>query len=136
MAETVGQSVPRIDGREKVTGRAVYASDLKLPNMAHGKILRSSYAHAKIVRIDTRRALALPGVVAVLTRENLMSGAPHYGTYIKDQPIVALDKVRYIGDVVAAVAATDERIADQALAAIEVDYEELPALLDVDAALA
>ncbi|HKA33008.1 MAG TPA: xanthine dehydrogenase family protein molybdopterin-binding subunit [Candidatus Binatia bacterium] len=136
MLGTVGQSVPRIDGREKVTGRAVYASDLKLPNMAHGKILRSSYAHAKIVRIDARRAQALPGVVAVLTRENLMSGAPCYGTYIKDQPIVALDKVRYIGDVVAAVAATDERIADEALAAIEVDYEELPALLDVDAALA
>jgi CO/xanthine dehydrogenase Mo-binding subunit len=136
MPVTVGQSVPRIDGREKVTGRAVYASDLKLPNMAHGKILRSSYAHARIVRIDTRRALALAGVVAVLTRENLMSGAPFYGTYIKDQPIVALDKVRYIGDVVAAVAATDERIADKALAAIEVEYEELPALPDVDAALA
>ena len=136
MPATVGQSVPRIDGREKVTGRAVYASDLKFPNMAHGKILRSSYAHAKIVRIDARRAQALPGVVAVLTRENLMSGAPYYGTYIKDQSIVALDKVRYVGDVVAAVAATDERIADQALAEIEVDYEELPALYDVDAALA
>jgi CO/xanthine dehydrogenase Mo-binding subunit len=136
MAVTVGQSVPRIDGREKVTGRAVYASDLKLPNMAHAKILRSSYAHAKIVRIDARRALAMPGVFAVLTRENLMSGAPYYGTYIKDQPIVALDKVRYIGDTVAAVAASDERTADKALAEIRVEYEELPPLLDVDAALA
>ncbi len=136
MPVTVGQSIPRIDGREKVTGRAVYASDLKLPNMVHAKILRSSYAHARILRIDAARAQAMPGVFAVLTRDNLMSAAPCYGTYIKDQPIVALEKVRYIGDVVAAVAASDERSADKALAEIEVEYEELPALPDVDAALA
>ncbi|HTM07825.1 MAG TPA: xanthine dehydrogenase family protein molybdopterin-binding subunit [Verrucomicrobiae bacterium] len=136
MPVTVGQSVPRIDGREKVTGRALYASDLTFPNLAHGKILRSPYAHAKIVRIDARRAEAMPGVVAVLTRENLMVRAPYFGTYIKDQPIVALDKVRYAGDIVAAVAATDERTAEQALGEIEVDYEELPALFDLDAALA
>ena len=136
MPVTVGQSVPRIDGREKVTGRALYASDLKLPNMAHGKILRSPYAHAKIVRINARRAEAMPGVVAVLTRENLMARAPYFGTYIKDQPIVALDKVRYSGDIVAAVAATDERTAEKALGEIEIDYEELPALFNLDAALA
>jgi len=132
----VGQSIPRIDGQEKVTGRALYASDLKLPNMAHGKILRSPHAHAKIVRIDARRAEAMSGVVAVLTRENLTANAPYFGTYIKDQPIVALEKVRYVGDIVAAVAATDEKIAEKALGEIEVEYEELPALFDVDAALA
>ena len=136
MTIAVGQSIPRIDGQEKVTGRALYASDLKLPNMAHGKILRSPHAHAKIVRIDARRAEAMSGVVAVLTRENLTANAPYFGTYIKDQPIVALEKVRYVGDIVAAVAATDEKIAEKALGEIEVEYEELPALFDVDAALA
>src|SRR3954468_14241352 len=136
MTVTVGQSIPRIDGGEKVTGRAQYASDLKLPGMAHGKILRSPHAHARITRIDASRAEAMSGVLAVLTRENLKANAPYFGTYIKDQPIVALEKVRYVGDIVAAVAATDEQIAEKALRAIDVEYEELPALYDVDAALA
>jgi CO/xanthine dehydrogenase Mo-binding subunit len=132
----VGQSVPRIDGADKVTGRAVYASDVKLAGMLHAKILRSPVAHARIRRIDATRAASLPGVVAVLTKDNLSVASPFYGAYIKDQPIVALEKVRYVGDIVAAVAATDEKIAEKALREIDVDYEELPALFEVEDALA
>jgi CO/xanthine dehydrogenase Mo-binding subunit len=107
LAETVGQSLPRVDGPEKVTGRALYASDVRLPGMAHAKILRSPLPHARLLKIDAHKAASMPGVSAILTRDNLQVGSPCYGTYIKDQPIVALDKVRYVGDIVAAVAAGD-----------------------------
>ena len=107
MAIAVGENIPRIDGTEKVTGRALYASDIRLPGMAHAKILRSVVPHARLRRIDPSKAASIPGVLAVLTRDNLQIDAPYYGTYIKDQPVVALDKVRYVGDIVAAVAATD-----------------------------
>jgi CO/xanthine dehydrogenase Mo-binding subunit len=133
--EVVGQSIARIDGAEKVSGRAVYTSDLKLAGMLHGKILRSPVPHARIRRIDSSKAASMEGVVAVLTRDNLEVSSPHYGAYIKDQPIVALEKVRYRGDIVAAVAAIDEKIAEKALREIEVDYEELPAVFAVDDAL-
>ncbi|MGH7832873.1 MAG: xanthine dehydrogenase family protein molybdopterin-binding subunit [Candidatus Binatia bacterium] len=136
MSAAVGQSVPRIDGADKVTGRGVYASDVKLSGMAHAKILRSAVAHARIRRIDASRAAAIPGVVAVLTKDNLKVAAPYFGAYIKDQPIVALEKVRYVGDIVAAVAATEEKIAERALREIDVEYEELPAMFEVDEALA
>src|SRR5258706_14703721 len=119
MPATVGQSIPRLDGAEKVTGRAVYASDLKLAGMAHGKVLRSPYAHARIRRIHTSRAAALPGVLAVLTRENLNVAAPFYGTYIKDQPIVAQEKVGYPGDIVAAASPTAQTTAETGPGEIE-----------------
>lgn len=135
MPLTVGQSIPRIDGPEKVTGRAVYASDVRLPGMVYGKILRSPLPHARIRRIDSSKAASMPGVVAVLTRDNLQVSSPYFGAYIKDQTIVALEKVRYVGDIVAAVAATEEKIAEKALREIEVEYEELPAVLGVDEAL-
>src|SRR5215470_7099248 len=131
----IGKSIPRIDGRDKVTGAGLYAGDLKLPGMLCGKVLRSPLAHAKIRRIDARRAEAMAGVFAVLTRENLRVAETHYGPYAKDQPVVAIDKVRYAGDVVAAVAAADERTAAAALAQIEVDYDELPAIMCIDDAL-
>src|SRR5690349_12153610 len=118
MAIAVGQSIRRIDANEKVTGRALYASDLRLPGMAHAKILRSALPHARVRRIDTAKAASLPGVLAVLSKDNLQVAAPYYGTYIKDQPIVALDKVRYVGDIVAAVAAIDQTTAEHALGAI------------------
>ncbi|HEY2986680.1 MAG TPA: xanthine dehydrogenase family protein molybdopterin-binding subunit [Candidatus Binatia bacterium] len=136
MGSAVGENVSRIDGADKVTGRGVYASDVKLAGMLHARILRSPVAHARVRRIDAARAAALPGVAAVLTKDNLRVAAPHYGAYIKDQPIVALEKVRYVGDIVAAVAATDEKIAEKALREIDVEYEELPALFEVDEALA
>lgn len=133
--ETVGQSILRVDGPEKVTGRALYASDVRLPGMAHAKILRSPLPHARLVKIDTSKAASIAGVDAILTRDNLQVSSPCYGTYIKDQPIVALDKVRYVGDIVAAVAAADEKVAERALREIEVEYEELPAVFTVPDAL-
>ncbi len=125
----------RIDGVEKVTGKALYAGDLRLPSIAYAKVLRSPLPHARIRRIDADKARTLPGVLAVLTRENLTAAFPTYGAYVKDQPLVAMDKVRYTGDVVAAVAASEELIAEVALKSIEVDYEELPAVLTVEEAL-
>ncbi len=135
MAITVGQSIPRVDGVEKVTGRALYTSDVRLPGMVHAKILRSPLPHARIRRIDASKAAAIPGVVAVLTKDNLNVSSPHYGAYIKDQPVVALEKVRYAGDIVAAVAAANGKIAERAVHEIEVDYEELPGIFSVEDAL-
>jgi CO/xanthine dehydrogenase Mo-binding subunit len=135
LSSPVGQNIPRADGRDKVTGAGLYAGDLKLPGMLYGKVLRSPFAHAKIKRIDSGKAEAMPGVLAVLTRENLNVAERSYGPYVKDQGIVALDKVRYAGDVVAAVAAVDERTATAALKEIEVDYDELPAAVTIDDAI-
>ncbi len=135
----IGQSVPRLESEEKVTGRLKYLEDLKLTGLLHGKILRSPHAHATIRHIDTRQAEKLPGVVAVLTRDDITNNPAydsHYGPVYKDQTIVALDKVRYVGDPVAAIAATRVDIAEEALELIEVDYEELPAVLDQEEALA
>lgn len=128
----VGAAVPMIDGIARVTGQIDYALDVQLPGMLHARVLRSPYAHARITHLDASAALEVPGVVAVLTREDLASGAidPLYGTQIKDQPIVALDRVRYIGDIVAAVAADDLASAEEALLLIEVEYEELPAVFN------
>ncbi|MFQ5851967.1 MAG: xanthine dehydrogenase family protein molybdopterin-binding subunit [Candidatus Binatia bacterium] len=135
MRSTIGQNLYRVDAQEKVTGKAVYTGDLKLPGIIYGKVLRSPVTHARIRRIDAQRAMSVAGVVAVLTRENLQVASPTYGAYVKDQPVVALDKVRYVGDIVAAVAATQEQIAEEALNNIEVDYEELPAVLTIEEAL-
>ena len=133
--QVVGQPEPRCDGAEKVTGQAIYTVDVKLPGLAHGKILRSPYAHARLVHVDGGKAEALPGVFAVITR-NDQRRLGMFGAAYKDQSIVAVDKVRYAGDPVAAVAAVDEATAEEALASIEVDYEELPAVTGLDEALA
>jgi CO/xanthine dehydrogenase Mo-binding subunit len=133
--QVVGQAKPRSDGEEKVTGNAIYTVDIKLPGMAHGKILRSPYAHARISRVDASKAEQLPGVLAVITRTD-QANLSMFGAAYKDQTIVAVDKVRYAGDPVAAVAAVDEATADQALELFEVDYEELPAVTNLDEALA
>ncbi len=132
----VGQNVPRVDAYAKVTGTAQYAGDLVLPGMTHGKVLRSPYASARIVRIDISQAEALPGVVAVLTGSDLSDIDPYYGHAIKDRPIIALDRVRFIGEPVAAVAAEDEATAEAALRLIAVDYEDLPSAPTIEAALA
>jgi CO/xanthine dehydrogenase Mo-binding subunit len=135
---TIGQSVPYVDARARVTGSLDFAINLRLPGMLHGRCLRSPYAHAKVVSIDASRAAALPGVIAVLTRDDLLGQDrvnPTFGLFIRDQPIVALDKVRYAGDIVAAVAAVDEATAARAVHLIDVEYEELPAVFDVEAAL-
>jgi CO/xanthine dehydrogenase Mo-binding subunit len=131
----IGQPEPRADGAEKVTGKALYTVDVKLPGMAHGKILRSPFAHARILRVDAGKAENLPGVFAVVTRED-QRRLGMFGAAYKDQTIVAVDKVRYAGDPVAAVAAVDEATANEALELIEIDYEELPAVTNLDEALA
>ncbi len=128
----------RLDYLAKVTGRANYLADMKIPGACHGKILRSPYPHARIVRIDASKALKISGVVATLTRDDILGHPgidPYYGPVFKDQTIVAVEKARHVGDPVAAVAALDEDAAEAALAAIEVDYEELPAITDVHEAL-
>lgn len=122
-------SEPRADYLEKVTGAAVYASDITVPNMLHGKILRSTVPHARIVHIDVSAALAIPGVVAILTGDDLkdLPGTEiRWGLSLRDRPVIALDKVRYVGDPVAAVAAIDEATAEAAVDAIHVTYDPLP----------
>ncbi|MFE0222435.1 xanthine dehydrogenase family protein molybdopterin-binding subunit, partial [Streptomyces albidoflavus] len=126
---SVGRTKRRHDAVLKTTGAARYTADITLPGMLHAKVLRSPHAHARIVSLDASRARATPGVRAVLTRDEL-GETPGYGFFIKDQPVVARDRVRYAGDVVAAVAADDEAAALAALAVIDVVYEELPPLPD------
>src|SRR5215471_11769895 len=133
--KVVGKPKARVDGVEKVTGKAVYTVDVELPGMAHGKILRSPYAHAKVVRVDASKAENFPGVYGVITRDD-QKRFGMFGAAYKDQTIVAVDKVRYAGDPVAAVAAVDEATAEEALGLIDVDYEELPAVTSLDEALA
>jgi CO/xanthine dehydrogenase Mo-binding subunit len=126
--QVVNHSVPRRDGRAKVTGRATYVSDVRLIGMAYAKVLRSPYGHAKILSIDTSRAERHPGVYCVLTGNNLEGLNPYYGHAVKDHPLLAIDKVRYAGEPVAAVVAVDERTAFEALEFIDVEYQELKAV--------
>ena len=128
----IGRGVPKRDGADKVTGRTRYLHDLDLPRLAHGKILRSRHPHARIRRIDTARAAALPGVLAVLTGGEVEQRP--FG-FARDQLALKVDTVRCIRDEVAAVAAESSAIAEAALELIEVDYEELPAVFDPRAAV-
>ncbi|MGA2990050.1 MAG: xanthine dehydrogenase family protein molybdopterin-binding subunit [Candidatus Korobacteraceae bacterium] len=127
----VGQRVPRADGLEKVRGEPVYYGDFSLPGMLYGRVLRSRYPHARILGVDVSRAKALPGVAAVAVAADI-PGSNKIGTRARpgDQPILCEDKVRFIGDAVALVAAETAEIASQALELIDVRYEELPPLLD------
>jgi len=134
----VGKSVPRKDGVEKATGRALYTVDMVLPGMLWGKILRSPYPHARILNIDTSRAERLPGVKAVVTGKDTLGirhGFVETPRYPPDQYPLAMDRVRYIGEEIAAVAAIDEYVAEEALNLIQVDYEELPAVFDPEEAM-
>ncbi len=131
-----GEHELRLDGREKVRGEPIYTADLARPGMLYGKILRSPLPHATIKRIDSAAAERLPGVVAVLTRDDLKHINPYFGPLVKDQAILAIQKVRYEGDPVAAVAAETKEIAEQALSLINVEYQELRPLLSIDEALA
>jgi CO/xanthine dehydrogenase Mo-binding subunit len=132
----IGQDAPRVDARAKATGAAQFTGDLSIPGMLYGKILRSPYAHARIKRIDAARAHTLPGVHAILTGDDVLDINPYYGHAIKDRPLIAIDRVRFAGEPVVAVAAETLAIADYALTLIEVEYEELPLAVTLDAALA
>jgi len=129
----VGKRISRIDGYERVTGQAQYTGDIQLPGMLYARVLRSSVPHAKIVSIDTSKAEKLPGVKAVVHHQNAQipwsSGGHTHRRFNFNNP------VRYVGDAVAAVAATDRHIAEEALALIEVKYEKLPHVLDPNDAL-
>ncbi|MDE2766307.1 MAG: xanthine dehydrogenase family protein molybdopterin-binding subunit [Chloroflexota bacterium] len=133
---TVGQAVPRVDAEEKTSGRAKYTTDLALPGMAYAKLALSPLPHARIVSIDASRARALPGVYAVLTAAELTGMETHYGSDRKDRPIVAMGKVRFEGEPIAAVAAVDLAKAEEAVELIEAEYEELPPVIGLEAALA
>src|SRR6266540_5069636 len=129
----VGQSIGRLDGADKVSGAARYSADVTLPGLVWGKALRSPLAHARIVRIDTSKARAVPGVLAVLTAADLPDIL--VGRRMFDMPLLARDRVRFIGEKVAVVAALDPDIAEEAVALIEVEYEDLPAVFDPVAAI-
>lgn len=130
----VGARVPNVDGWEKVTGRAEYFIDLERPGMLWGKVLRSPLPHARIKRIDTSRAAAVPGVKVILTGADCPRC--RWGPIVADQYILPVDgRVRFVGDEVAAVAATSEEAAEEAISLLEVEYEELPAVFDLEEAL-
>ncbi|RJX29567.1 MAG: 4-hydroxybenzoyl-CoA reductase [Desulfarculus sp.] len=135
----IGQSIPRLDAPDKATGRAIYTDDIKLPGMLYGKLLRSPLAHARIKRIDVAKARALPGVKDVIIGAD--TPQVKYGNWrlvpgSQDELPLAVDKVRFVGDEVAAVAALDPETAERACALIEVEYEELPAIFTVEEAIA
>lgn len=134
--QTVGTSVPRLDGTEKVSGRAYYSGDLVVPGMAHGKLVGSPVPHAIITKIDASKARTLPGVFAVLTGAELVNMETHYGSDKKDRPIVAVEKVRFQGEPIAAIAAVDGLTAEKAAELIEFEFEELPIMSDMSSAMA
>ncbi|MDO9100017.1 MAG: xanthine dehydrogenase family protein molybdopterin-binding subunit [Caldisericota bacterium] len=128
------EQIARIDARDKASGRTRYMSDLSFPGMLYATFVRSRFPHALIRRVDTSKALALPGVVAVLTAADV-PGFNGFGIVVPDMPVICGDKVRYLGDTVALVAAESGRIAEQAAKLVDVDYEELPVVDDPVAAL-
>lgn len=127
----VGQRLPRVEGRQQATGQASYAADLVLPGMLYARVVRSPYAHARIKKIDTSKAERLPGVKAIVTAEDLPKSRP---ASFGEVPLAA-GKVRHVGEAVAAVAAISNDIAVEAASLIKVEYEELPAVFDMEEAL-
>ncbi|MBZ5637142.1 MAG: molybdopterin-dependent oxidoreductase [Acidobacteriia bacterium] len=134
--DVVGHGVTRYDAPDKVSGRAKYTADLRLPGMLHGKILTSPIPHGIVRRIDVSRARALPGVLDVITGADVPDEWYGVSPSRHDEQILAKDRVRYVGDEVAAVVAVDEETAEKAMSLIDVEYEELPAVFDPDHALA
>src|SRR5688572_21942528 len=128
----VGRSVPRLESWLKVTGKAEYVHNLRLPGMLYGKIFRSTVAHARIKRVDASVARAVAGVHSVVTSKEILAliKEPYYGPAFHDQPVLAIDKVRYVGEPVAVVLASDPHVAEEAVHLIQAEYEELPAVYD------
>jgi len=132
MTTQIGRSIPRLEARAKVTGRADYTHNLLLPGMLYGKVFRSTVAHGRIRGIDTSAAAALEGVARVVTGEEIRAliPSPYYGPAFHDQPILALEKVRFVGEPMAVVLAADPHVAEQAVQLISAEYDELPAVYD------
>ncbi len=131
----IGKRLPRVDAREKVMGQAKYAADYSLPGMLWCKVARAPYPHARILNIDTSRAERLPGVKAVVTAKDFGGWTWGFMANTRDESPLASDKVRYIHEAVAGVAAIDEDIAEEACGLIKVDYEELPGVFDPEEAM-
>jgi 4-hydroxybenzoyl-CoA reductase alpha subunit len=131
----IGKPIPRIDARAKVTGEAKYAADYSLPDMLWCKLLRSPYPHARILDIDTSRAERLSGVKAIVTGKDFGGWTWGWMASTRDEPPLAVDKVRYMAEAVAGVAAIDEDTAEEACGLIKVDYEELPGVFDPEEAM-
>ncbi len=132
----VGRSLERADAREKVTGAAQFATDFRLPQMAYAKVWRSPLAHARIRGIDTAAAGRAPGVICVLTRDDFTDIDPYFGPAYKDQPILAIDRVRFDGEPVVGIVARTEYLAAAALDLVEVELDPLPCVTSLDEALA
>jgi len=130
----IGESVPMLDSVARVTGAVDYMINLRLPNMLYGKIVRSQSPHAKLLKVDVTNAMQVPGVVAILTGEDLGENA-FYGVAIKDQGVVAIDRVRYVGEPIAAIAAESMEVAEEAALLIDIEYEELPPVFDAEDAI-
>jgi CO/xanthine dehydrogenase Mo-binding subunit len=128
----VGRSLPRLEAREKVTGRAEYTHTMRLPGMLYGKVFRSTVAHGRIKLVDTSAAKKVPGVYRVVTSEDVRKviPEPYYGPAFHDQPILAIDKVHYVGEPVAVVLAADPHVAEEAAQLITAEYEELAPVFD------
>jgi selenium-dependent xanthine dehydrogenase len=133
--DVVGHDAPRPDARAKVTGAATYAADLYFDDMLYAKVLRSEYPHARILKVDTSEARSLPGVVVVITADDV-PGTKNHGLARPDWPVLAYDKVRYTGDAIAVVAAESEETAANALKLIKVEYAPLPVVSSAAEALA
>jgi 4-hydroxybenzoyl-CoA reductase alpha subunit len=131
----IGKPVPRVDARAKVTGKAKYAADYSLPDMLWCKLLRSPYPHARILNIDTSRAERLSGVKAIVTGKDFGGWTWGWMSSTRDEPPLAVDKVRYMAEAVAGVAAIDEDTAEEACGLIKVDYEELSGVFDPEEAM-
>src|SRR5262249_40204430 len=131
-ARQIGRSIPRLEAREKVSGRIEYVHHLRLPGMLHGKILRSTVPHGQVKSIDTSAAAAMEGVFRVVTIEDIRKVIPnpYYGPAFHDQPILPDKKVRFVGEPVAVVLAADKRVAEEALDLIHVEYQEMPGVFD------
>src|SRR5690349_20464941 len=129
----VGQRVQRFEGYDKVTGESKYIADIALPGMLVGKVLRSPYAHARILNIDTSRAEKLSGVRTVVTAQDTIKRP--WGAFFADQYILSVGKARYVGEEVAAVAAVDTDTAEEAIDLIQVVSEPLPAVFDAEEAM-
>src|SRR5512143_1112869 len=132
----IGKDMKRIDTASKATGEALFAADLNLPRMLVGKMLRSPHPHARIVSIDPSKAERLPGVKAVVTAKDTCGDKWGVFKYTQDQQFLPTEKVRYVGEEVAAVAAVDEDTALEALSLIDVTYDVLPAVYTIEDALA
>src|SRR5918993_1349464 len=129
----VGRPISRVDGSDKVSGNTVYTADVQLPGMLWGKCLRSPYAHARIISINTEQAKKVKSVSAILTDRDLP--AHRIGLSLQDTPLLAAGKVRFIGEKVVAVAAGDRDAAEEAVSLVEVEYQELPGVFDAHQAM-